>query len=256
MLDTIHAGLGWPIAATLVAVSFAASFITVAFGIGGGVVKLAVLATLLPVAAIVPVHGLVQLGSNAGRTWLMAKHIRLDLLAVFSGGAVIGTLLGGAVVVQLNAGLILVVLGVFILWSVLAKPPAFLRGSGFVTAGFSRVLTMFIGGTGPFVATYVKAQQLDRMTHVGAHAALMTVQHLLKSLAFGVLGFAFSLWAGLIVMLIIAGVFGTHVGRMVLTRIDENRFKFALNAILTVLALRLIYDGANALIFGGAEPST
>ncbi len=255
MLDTFHAGLGWPIAATLLMVSFAASFITVAFGIGGGLVMLAVLATLLPAAAIVPVHGLVQLGSNAGRACLMFKHIRLDLLGVFSAGAVLGIVLGGSVVVQLNAGWILVVLGLFILWSVLAKPPAFLRNSGFVTGGFSSVLTMFIGGTGPFVATYVKSQQLDRMTHVGTHAALMTIQHLLKTLAFGALGFAFSLWAGLIVMLVVAGVMGTVVGRMVLTRLDEKQFRFVLNAILTILALRLIYSGASMLISGGTEPS-
>ena len=54
--DLIHAGLGWPTAGILAALSFAASFITVAFGIGGGAVMLAVLAVMLPAAAIIPVH--------------------------------------------------------------------------------------------------------------------------------------------------------------------------------------------------------
>ena len=136
MMEMWHAGLGWPTAATLLAVSFASSFITVAFGIGGGAVMLAVLATLLPAAAIIPVHGLVQLGSNVGRAAIMTRYMRLDLLAPFAIGALIGILLGGSVVVQLDAGWIQIGVGLFILWSVVSRPPAFLRRSGMITGVF------------------------------------------------------------------------------------------------------------------------
>ena len=51
----------------LVATSFVASFITAAFGIGGGALLLAFMATLVPTAALIPVHGVIQLGSNAGQ---------------------------------------------------------------------------------------------------------------------------------------------------------------------------------------------
>ncbi len=252
-MDALHAGLGWPIAGALLAVSFASSFITVAFGIGGGAVMLTVLATLLPAAAIVPVHGLVQLGSNAGRAASLPGYMRLDLLAPFAIGALIGTIIGGSIVVQLHPGWIQIGVGLFVLWSVLAKPPAFLRRSGLITGVFSSFLTMFFGGTGPFVATYVRSQGLDRHTHVATHAMLMTVQHLLKTVAFGLLGFAFSQWAGLIGLLIVTGLLGTLAGRMALARIDEKRFVFALNAILAVLAIRLIYAGATVLFFEGAD---
>lgn len=127
----------WPIATTLIAVSFISSLMTVALGIGGGAVMLAVMATLLPATAIVPVHGLVQLGSNFGRVAMMFRYMRLDLLAGFAGGAVLGTLVGSSVVVQLHPGWIQVCVGLFILWSVLAKPPAFLRRSGPITGVFS-----------------------------------------------------------------------------------------------------------------------
>lgn len=243
MIETLHAGLGWPIAGTLLAFSFAGSFITVAFGIGGGAVMLAVLATLLPAAAIVPVHGLVQLGSNVGRATLLAKYMRLDLLGGFTGGAVIGILLGGSIVVQLHPGWIQVGVGLFILWSTLTKPPAFFRRYGVFTGLFSSFLTMFFGGTGPFMATYVRAQNLEWHAHVVMHAMLMTVQHLLKTIAFGFLGFAFSAWMGLIGLLITFGVLGTLTGPLLLARIDERRFVSALNAVLAVLALRLIWSG-------------
>ncbi len=241
--DLLHAGLGWPVASALLAVSFAASFITVAFGIGGGAVMLAVLAILLPAPAIIPVHGVVQLGSNVGRAAIMSRHLYLPIVAPFGIGALIGVALGGTFVVQLDPATIQIGVGCFILWSILAKPPAFMRRSAGVAGGFSSFLTMFFGGTGPFVAAFVKTQGLDRMGFVATHATLMTLQHLLKTFTFAFLGFAFAKWAGIIALLILFGFLGTLAGRQVLTRIDERRFRFALNAILAVLALRLIYAG-------------
>lgn len=248
--DLIHAGLGWPIASTLALLSFAASFITVAFGIGGGAVMLAVMAVLLPASAIIPVHGLVQLGSNAGRLSLMLAYVHRAVLPAFIIGAVLGVVLGGSMVVQLPAGAIQLGVGLFILWSVFFRPPAFLRRSSGLTGLISSFLTMFFGGTGPFVATFVKAQGLDRMQHVATHAALMTVQHLLKVFVFGFLGFAFAQWIGLVVLLILAGFLGTVFGRHVLTKIDEKRFGLALRTVLTLLALRLIWSGAEGVIAG------
>ena len=75
--ELLHAGLGWPLALTLLAVSTAGSFITAAFGIGGGAVMLATMALILPAPALIPVHGVVQLGSNVGRLWLMRPPILL-----------------------------------------------------------------------------------------------------------------------------------------------------------------------------------
>ena len=248
--ELIHAGLGWPAAMTLTGLSFLTSFMTVALGIGGGAVMLAVMAVLLPAAAIIPVHGLVQLGSNAGRLSIMLAHVQRAVLPAFILGAIVGVTVGGSMVVQLPAGAIQLGVGAFILWSVFFKPPGFMRNSASVTGVISSFLTMFFGGTGPFVATFVKAQGLDRMAHVATHAALMTIQHLLKILVFGFLGFAFAQWIGFVALLIASGFAGTVVGRKVLTKIDEKRFLLFLNIVLTVLALRLIWSGIEGLSSG------
>ncbi len=248
--EMIHAGLGWQVATVLIVVSFASSFITAAFGIGGGAVMLAVMASLMPAAAIIPVHGVIQAGSNVGRLVIMLRHVSRVTLLPFTLGALLGVALGGAVVVQLEAGVIQLSVGLFILWSVYAKPPAFLKRSGAVAGGVSSFLTMFFGGTGPFVAAYVRAQNFDRMQHVATHSALMTLQHLLKSLVFGFLGFAFANWAVLIIVLVAVGFLGTLVGRMVLTRLEDTRFRRILSIVLTLLALRLIYAGAMDLWAG------
>jgi uncharacterized membrane protein YfcA len=196
------------------------------------------------------VHGLVQFGSNAGRAAIMFRHRDRGVLAPFAAGSLAGVALGGSVVVQLPPDLLRIGVGLFILWSVRAAPPAFMRRSAAIAGGFSSFLTMFFGGTGPFVAAYVKTMGFARLTHVATHALLMTVQHLLKTVAFGFLGFAFGQWLPLIAAMIASGFLGTVAGRQVLTRIDEKRFQLVLNAILIVLALRLIWAGGQGVIQG------
>ncbi len=246
--EVFHAGLGWPIALTLISMSFLGSFITVAFGIGGGQVMLAVFATLLPAAAIIPVHGLVQLGSNVGRAALTRRHIEPGVAWIFGIGAFAGVILGTLFFVQLDPAIIQIGVGLFIIWSILMRPPAFMRHSAGIAGALSSFLTMFFGATGPFVAAFVKSLQLDRMGHTATHATLMTIQHALKTIAFGFIGFAFSLWAGLVALLIASGFLGTVVGRRVLMKFDEKRFQVTLNLILGVLAVRLVYAGAMDLV--------
>lgn len=137
--------------------------------------------------------------------------------------------------------------GLFIFWSILMRPPAFMRRSGGIAGAISSFLTMFFGAAGPFVAAFVAPQKLVRMSHTVTHAILMTIQHTLKTVAFGFLGFAFSIWAGLVALLIAAGFLGTVAGRNVLLRVDEKMFRLTLNVILAVLAARLIYTGGTAL---------
>lgn len=243
----LPAGIGWPIGSGLMAASFATSALTAVFGIGGGTLLLAILAVLLPPAALIPVHGVVQFGSNAGRTLVLWRAVAGTVLAPFLAGAVIGVALGGLLVVELPPAGVQIAVGVFLLWTVFAKPPGFLRQSAWAAGGASSFLTMFFGATGPFVAAYVRTLGLGRVAYVATHAACMTAQHLLKIVAFGLLGFAFGEYLALIGGMIAAGFLGTLAGRRVLLQIDERRFRLVLNAILVMLAARLIWEGACAL---------
>ncbi|MEC7794601.1 MAG: sulfite exporter TauE/SafE family protein [Pseudomonadota bacterium] len=240
-------GLSMLAASVLIVTSFAASFITVAFGIGGGAVMLTVMATLVPPAALIATHGVIQLGSNLGRAAMTFGHIHWPAIPAFAAGSLIGAGLGGAVVVNLPPAWVQIGVGAFVIWSVLAKPPRIVRDWPLMIGAISSFLTMFFGATGLFVATFTKSQGLARHAYVATHATLMTVQHGIKTLAFGVLGFAFADWGPLIVALILAGLAGTFVGKSVLNRIDDRRFAWALNAILILLSVRLIYAGLRAL---------
>lgn len=70
----------------------------------------------------------------------------------------------------------------------------------------------------------------------GFSRALPKLRHPSKA----VLGLA---WAVVILTLIAAGLAGTLAGRLVLNRISDLGFKRALNVILVLISLRLIWQG-------------
>lgn len=243
----ILAGLEPVVFAVLLTSSFLGSFMTVALGIGGGAFLLAIMATFLPPVALIPVHGVIQVGSNLFRAVVMLGHMHWPPLAAFALGSVAGAVAGGALVVSLPPGLVLIGVGLFVIWSVLLRPPAWLAKIPLVNGAISSFLTMFFGATGVFVANFVKALELPRQAHVATHAVLMTVQHALKIVVFGLLGFAYGPWIGFIIAMIAAGFLGTLAGRSVLNRMSDRGFKRALDIVLVLIALRLIWQGIGAL---------
>jgi putative Ca2+/H+ antiporter (TMEM165/GDT1 family) len=62
-------------------------------------------------------------------------------------------------------------------------------------------------------------------------------------LVFCLLGFAFGAWAGVIVAMIVVGLVGTYAGKLMLNRMSDRNFKIALDGLLILISLRLIYQG-------------
>ncbi|PLX38388.1 MAG: sulfite exporter TauE/SafE family protein [Hyphomicrobiales bacterium] len=239
------------IAVLLVVVSFFTSALSATFGLGGGVALLAVMASVMPALAIIPVHGVVQLGSNVGRAAVQARHVHRPLLLWFAVGAVFGAIAGGQVVFALPAQVLKLVVGLFILWTVWgSKPKLATAGPGVMAAGgfASTVLTMFVGATGPFIAALLAPQPLEKKALIGTHATLMSLQHALKVLAFGFLGFAFGPWIVLIAAMIGAGFLGTLFGSKLLDRMPEAAFRKGFRIVLALIALQLVVRAAAALL--------
>ena len=238
----------------LVVVSFFTSLLTAAVGLGGGSILLAVMAQVVPVKAIIPLHGIVQLGSNFGRALILLPTVNKELLAWFAGGSLLGALLGGQLVITLPVDVLRVVLGVFLLY--VAWGPQ-LRGliatKGALAAGgiLSTFLTMFVGATGPFVLAMLRPFSLAPVSQVSSLAACLVVQHSLKLLVFGLLGFAYAPYVPLIVLMVASGFAGTLLGRRILLAFDPRLFTRLLNVVLTLLALRLVLLGLQPLLFSG-----
>jgi len=236
----------------LVAASFFTSALTAAFGVGGGVAMLTLMGFFLPVAALIPVHGAVQLGSNTGRAWHQRANIRLDIAVPFVAGSLLGAIVGVFFVFQIPDAVLKLVLGLFVIAVTWAKLPGVekLSAAGLaVGSAFLALLSMFVGATGPLLSALL-AQIFagDRKALVATHAAGMTVQHALKIVVFGFAGFAFAAWLPLIALMVLSGYLGTVYGTRWLERLPEETFRRWFRIGLTLLALDLVRRGIMGLL--------
>lgn len=237
----------------LLVVSTLTSFVTAAFGIGGGVLLLAAMTLFLPAATVLPLHGVIQLGSNAGRVVMMRRHIMCSVLLPFSIGAIAGIALGAQILGTLPDAALEMLLGIFILWSCYAPMPRLgpdsrlgIAVGGAATSG----LTLFVGATGPMVSALLRTLRFDRHFHVGTFSACMTVQHSLKIAVFGLAGFTFGPYLPFLIAMVAFGLVGTWLGRHLLNRLDERLFRRLLTLVLTLIALRLLYAGLRGILAG------
>lgn len=247
LIAALPDGVAPAVAVALVATAWLTAAITAAFGLGGGVVLLAVLVTVVPPTVAIPVHAVLQAGANAGRTWFLRREVLLDLLRWFLPGSVVGVALGSLVVVDLPVRWLSLALAAFILWTVWGPKPGrrALPAPAFVLVGAaSSFATLFVGATGPLVAAFLPPERHGRLATVATHGALMSVQHLLKIVAFGLLGFAFADWLVLMALMLSSGLVGTWSGTRVLRRLPERLFRFGFRALLTLLAAKLLLDAA------------
>ena len=238
-------------AALLIAASFLTSLMTAALGIGGGSLMIVTMSYFIPTAALIPVHGAVQFGSNSGRAFVLRRHVNWAKLGAFSAGAILGTGLGAAIAVRLSSGILLTGLGLFVIastWIPLPRLATIGKAGMAVIGAATSFVGMFFGVTAPINAALLSNSFDKRQTLVGSLAAINGAQHGFKIVGFAVVGFHFLPWLPLILVMIASGFLGTLVGTRILHRLPEQNFRLALKLALTALALELLYRGLSSLL--------
>jgi uncharacterized membrane protein YfcA len=244
-LDFIPHDLTVLSATGLVLLSFLTSAITASLGLGGGLILLVVLASFLPPLVVIPIHAVVQLGSNFGRASLLRQHINWSITGYFLVGSIFGVILAGHIFVALPAEVLRTILGLFVLYSIWTPKlrPSNIPLPGFLGVGAATSFaSIFVGGTGPLVSAFLSPENMSRKTWVATHALCMTGQHGLKGIIFGFLGFKFLPWLPTLIAMILFGFLGTLAGKRVLNRLPEKLFKRFFRVIMTLLGMRLLLD--------------
>ncbi|MDX9873613.1 MAG: sulfite exporter TauE/SafE family protein [Spongiibacteraceae bacterium] len=239
------------LAAGLVLLSLVTSMMTAGLGAGGGILLLAVLSIALPPQAIIPVHGMIQLGANASRSLMAFRYIDWVTIRWFMPGLLVGALVGSAVLVQLPPAVFQLVIALFVLylcWGPALPERSLGRGGILILSTVTTFLTLFVGATGPLLTAFLKRLYEQRFVTVATIAAATLLQHLVKVVVFGLAGFEFSQWLPLIGVMIAAGAVGTRLGLALLDRTSDSAFQRYLNLLLTLLALRLLWQAMKGLL--------
>lgn len=246
-------------AALLVLASLLAAGVSAVLGMAGGILLLAVMLLELEPAVAIPVHALIQLTSNSSRVVVHRQHVRRDLLLPFAAMV----LPAGALTVRLAQDAppdaLRLAIGLFVIvatwrksWLLLGFDPerlAIAPRFALVGAG-SGALGPLVGATGPFIAPFFLGIGLTRFELIGTKAACQAATHVAKMILFGLAGFAFAEYAGLIVAMAASAIAGTLLGTRLLHRLDDARFTQLYKAALTLIALRLVWSGLPAVGIG------
>lgn len=228
----------------LVALSFVTSLITATFSLGGGSLMISAMALVLPPVVVIPIHGCVQLGSNVGRAWVQRLHIQWSYILWLSLGALLGSVVGGRLAFALPEKWFTFAIGVFVLVTTWLPTPQALANSRtvqFVGGSIVSAVSMVVGAAGPLLAAFLRSIP-DRRQLVATHALLNSLQHAIKIVVFAAMGFAFTDYLPLILVMVVAGFAGTTVGSRLLTRVPERVFRLAFRLLLSAVALGLIRE--------------
>lgn len=251
MLAFLPDSLSPALAIGLMLASVITSMITASLGAGGGLLLLVLMALWIPPAAIIPVHGMIQLGSNAGRATLTWQHTDWRAMAVFAPGVIAGAGVGAWLLVDLPEHLWQLTIAGFVLylcWGPALPKAAFGRTGIFVASALTSFASLFVGATGPLVAAFIKQMHEDRFKTVATFAMAMSLQHAPKAIVFGIAGFVFHEWLAFILGMIAFGFAGTWIGLNLLRNLQNRHFQFIFNIVLTLLALRLLWQAGQSLL--------
>jgi len=227
----------------LVPIAFATSCLSALIGMGGGVLLIALMPGLVPPAAILPLHALTQLASNVSRTGFGWREIDWGIVPAFAIGAVLGSWLGGEIYQSLDLQWLPAVIGAFILvftW----LPLPLLHSGGHAALAllgcYQTGLGMLVGATGPLGAAVLLQRSKERDWLVVNTALYMSLNHGLRVLAFGAIGFSFAPWWPLLTGMILAGIGGSWVGTRLRKFVPQRNFHLAFRLLVTALAIRMI----------------
>jgi len=227
----------------LLGVSFLSSTLTATIGLGGGLLLLAAMPGLVPTAALIPLHGIAQLASNFSRGLFAVEAVDWRIVGSYAGGACLGALAGAPLVRRVPVDSWPLLLGVFVLlvtWTPIARHAVRLPGSWFTLGAGQTAVSLFVGAAGPLSAPALLRAGLARDRLVATHAAMMSVMHGLKVVAFALLGFSLALYLRTTAALLVGVTLGSWAGTRLRVHVPEERFRRLFRWIVTVLAVRMI----------------
>ena len=247
--------------------ALATSIISGIIGMGGGLLLLATMLSFLPHAETIPAHGAVQLVSNGTRLLVFLRHVDVRTIVWFALGALPGSLVGGLLLLLLRKDnlettepYLKIVIGLYVLVMTFkptgqsssgdaARCPG--RGATFTFFGFlAGTLGLTIGAIGPLIAPAFLHGGFVKERLIATKAVCQATIHLLKVPVFLASGLVdYTELGRLIVVMSLMVIPGTLIGKMILTRVNEQTFMMLFKLALFFAALKILcFDGIYPLV--------
>ena len=227
----------------IILTSFIATAVSSTFAIGGGFIMIAVLSSVLPISAIVPIHSILMIGLSISRAWYFRRHILWVIVVPFIVGSAIGVSAGASIYVDLPDAFIAAAIGALMLAAVwfpaINWRPAIPQPFFWIGIIHSFLSTLFTFG-GLFQPLMVRTR-MEKMQITATLAAGLLGMNLFKITGYTTFGFDYSPYIQLACLSILASLPGARVGRHFVQRVPDHMFRLIFKLIITLFAIRLIY---------------
>ncbi len=222
-------------------------------GMGGGMLLMLLLISLLPIEWAMVVHGITQMAANGSRAYLHRSDIESKLIIRYLVGSVVAFALFKWLNIIPSKKLIFLLLGSFPFLSLIPhigkgfsiEKPLRPEGCGFLVT----IAQLLAGVSGGILDVFYLQSRLNRFQIIAGKAMTQTLAHGFKVAFFGPM-FLDTLQQEttpinlIIIPLAIAlAALGSYLGKQVLTRISENNFRKHSQSLILLIAAGLILRG-------------
>jgi uncharacterized protein len=232
-----------------------ASAISAIFGLAGGTILFAILTWIMDSKSAVAIHSNIQMVSNLSRFVAYFRATQWRVVGWFLLLAVPGAYLGGLVYKEINANFLELLVGIFILATVFL-PEKFNKmptsNIMFIILGFlSNFLGMIVAVTGPFISSFFVLNNLGKEKVIATKAVCQGLTQVVKVIVFATsVGFDFGNYKELLIVLCLASILGTFLGKIVMKKMSEQQFNQINSVLLAVIASIMIIKGIFNLLEG------
>ncbi len=244
-------------ALSIAAAAFLTAMLSGIAGVGGGTILIGVFYAIgLTTAQAVPLHAAVQLASNASRTVAYFRAVEWRAAGWFMLGCAPAPFLIAPYVPLVNTHVVELVLAILIIGSLVPGKKMDdllpMRWAFLIAGILVGSIGMFVGAAGLFVGRLFLRPEWRKETTIGTLALCQCLGHGTKLLGYGSVGLNPLTQPELLLPLMVAVVLGTIAGRQLNKRLSEERFRTLVNAVLLIMAIKLLFDGAYGLMTAGA----
>jgi uncharacterized membrane protein YfcA len=248
----------------LVLGAFLAGSIKGSFGVGAGILPVALLSIVFPPdRAVVLLYPVMLVTSLASLTNNWGKWDRYILLYILPS-VLVGTVIGTTILVHSPPNILRLLLGVLTLffvlneWRLMKKDSVELpeenqskRSSLVMTLiGIMSGLTSSLAhGGGMIVSMYLVRLKLTKVCFLSTLIACLAINDLLKGFVYGYAGLLSLVDLQIYIITIIVGIIGVKIGAYFLSNVSPDRFKLAILGLLALSGLILIVSFIVSLSF-------
>jgi uncharacterized membrane protein YfcA len=176
------------------------------------------------------------------------EFIDWKIVIPFLLGAFFGALAGARIYIELPETVIALAIGAVMLiaiWlpSVSWRPR--LRHP-WAVVGFTHSLLSTLFAYGAVLHAVILHTGLKRQQVVGTLGGCLSGMSVFKIVGYASFGFDYSPYYHVIVAAVTVSLIGTAIGKMIVDKLSEQKFRFIFRALITATALRLLYVGISA----------